>query len=140
MITGGVLVVGETPRLGRSIVDLLRSENVPCGFAYDVSAHHPLESLSQRYPVVVAACSEEFCGTARRWARGEFPGVTLVVVGSQDPALSEMAGIRFLPVPLVPTPLVSLLRSILPAGAGGPNSILPAPLVSPIGITGVGVR
>ncbi len=108
-----VLVVGETPSLGRSVVDLLESANVPCRFVYDVSAGHPLASLSDRFPVVVAACNEHFCATARRWSRGEFPNVQLVVVGSRDPTLLTMPEVRVVPLPLLPGPLLALTATLL---------------------------
>ncbi|MGA7922667.1 MAG: hypothetical protein WCA77_01665, partial [Thermoplasmata archaeon] len=86
----GVLVVGETPSLGRSIVDLMRTEYGVVRMVYDVSEEAPLSTLRERFSVVIAACNGYFCATARRWMRGEFPGVNLMVVGGRDPELLRM--------------------------------------------------
>ena len=119
-----MLVVGETPSLGRSIADLLDSAAVPGRFVFDISAEHPLPTLSHRYPVVVAACNEHFCGTARRWARGEFPDVALVVVGDRDTGLAAIPGVHVVPLPLVPAPFLSLVRQLL---AAAPLARQPSP-------------
>ncbi|HTZ62102.1 MAG TPA: hypothetical protein VMC82_05640 [Thermoplasmata archaeon] len=118
MGTSGILIVGETPSLGRSISDLLESAHIPHRLVYDVSAAHPLATLAARHPVLVAACNEYFCATVRRWARAEFPGVTLVVVGDRDPGLGAYAGIRVVPLPLVPAPFLELLGSLLDPAPG----------------------
>ena len=43
---------------------------------------------------------------------GEFPAVAMIVVGARDPALVKMPGIRTVSLPLVPGPLLSLVRSL----------------------------
>src|SRR5580658_10826508 len=48
-----VLVVGETPSLGRSVFYLLVSCSVPCRFVHDVVAESPLFNLAERFPIVV---------------------------------------------------------------------------------------
>jgi|SRR5580692_7830581 hypothetical protein len=116
MPTRAVLVVGETPSLGRSIVDLLESSGVPTRFVTQIDALTPLSELSAEYPVVVAACNESFCSTARRWLWGEVPNVAMVVVGARDPALVEAYGLRLVPLPLVPVALLGLIRGLLVAG------------------------
>lgn len=113
-----VLVVGETPSIGRALVDLLKTENVPCRFVDDVDSERPLSHLSERVAVVVAACNEQICSTARRWARGEIPNVPLVVVGSRDPTLISLTGARIVPLPLVPRPFLALTTELL--AAAGP--------------------
>jgi hypothetical protein len=111
----GVLVVAETPSLGRSIVDLLESGNIPSRLVYDVSVEHPLSNLAARFPVVISACNEHFCATARRWARGEFPNVDMVVVGDRDSELPSFAGVRVVSLPLVPAPFLALVHGLLTA-------------------------
>ncbi|HTW56035.1 MAG TPA: hypothetical protein VMG36_06305 [Thermoplasmata archaeon] len=108
-----VLVVGETPSLGRSIADLLESNGIATRFVLDIGGETPLGSLGKRFPVVIAACNRPFCGTARRWIRGEFPHTQLVVVGSRDPTLGQMAGVTVVPLPLLPRPFVSLASDLL---------------------------
>jgi hypothetical protein len=118
-----VLVVGETPSLGQSIVDLLESGNVPTRFVHDVTTQAPLSSLFERFPLVIAASNRYVCATARRWSRGEFPDVVMVVVGARDPALTDMRGVRVVPLPLLPGPLLALVRSLtFPPKVGGPPS------------------
>jgi hypothetical protein len=125
-----ILVVGETPSLGRSIVDLLESGSLPCQFVLDLEEVGPLANLSERYPVVVAACNEAYCSTVRRWSRGEFPRVSFVVVGSRDPALRSVPGLRTIPLPLVPDRLLSVIRSLTDGSSAtasrGPPSDSPA--------------
>lgn len=106
-------MVGETPSLGRSIADLLESENVPTRYVHDVEAEGPLASLAGRYSVVVAACSGYFCATARRWIRGEIPGVKLVVVGSRDPLLGTTPGLRQVELPLQASRFMGTVRELL---------------------------
>ncbi len=110
-----MLVVGETPSLGRSIVDLLESGKVPSRLVYDVAAEPPLSNLSTRFPVVISACNEHICATARRWARGELPNVAMVVVGGRDPGLTAFPGIRVVSLPLVPAPFLALVHRLLTA-------------------------
>jgi hypothetical protein len=107
-----VLVVGETPSLGRAIADLLESGGITARLVVDIGAELPLSSLSRRFPVVIVACNGYFCATARRYARGELPNIELVVVGARDPALQGLTGIRVVPLPLVPGPLLALIREL----------------------------
>ncbi len=116
-----VLVVGETPSLGRSIVDLLESGSVRSCFVFDVSTESPLSSLFRRFPVVIAACNEHFCATARRWARGELPYVEMVVVGARDPGLSHISGVRVVSLPLLPGPFLVLVNHLLSAPETSPT-------------------
>lgn len=117
-----VLVVGETPSLGRSVVDLLETANVPSHFIYDLGAEPSPSKISERYPVVIAVCNEHYCATGRRWIRGELPGVALVVVGSRDQSIQTVPGIRIVPLPLEPGPFVALISGLLAsAQAAGPS-------------------
>ncbi|HTS33977.1 MAG TPA: hypothetical protein VMI55_08620 [Thermoplasmata archaeon] len=115
----GVLVVGETPSLGRSIADLLESENVPTRYVFDLEAEAPLASLGKRYAVIVAACSGYFCATARRWMRGEMPGTKLVVVGSRDPILGSTPEVRQVDLPLRASGFMGTVREMLQARSTG---------------------
>ncbi len=109
----GVLVVAETPSLGRSIADLLEAGAVQTRLVYDVSAEHPLSTLSDRFGVVISACNGRVCATARRWAHGDFSGVAMVVVGSRDAELSAISGIEVVPLPLLPGPFLVTVNHLL---------------------------
>ncbi|MGD0257646.1 MAG: hypothetical protein ABSB90_07190 [Thermoplasmata archaeon] len=123
MESPGVLVVGETPSLGRSIADLLESGDVPARYVLDLTSEQPLNGIAGRFPVVVAACNSLYCSTARRWARGELPNVELVVVGSRDPLVVGGGNLHVVPLPLFPSKFLSLIRSLLdPTGHPSPAS------------------
>ncbi|MCI4369732.1 MAG: hypothetical protein L3J81_00195 [Thermoplasmata archaeon] len=113
MADRAVLVVGETPSLGQSIVDLLESGGVPNRFVSSVDSAAPLARISDQYAVVVAACNESYCSTARRWARGEIPDVAMVAVGARDPALHQLTGVRVVTLPLSPETFLALVRSLI---------------------------
>lgn len=109
-----VLVVGETPSLGRSITDLLVSGDVPARYALDLNTEGAPTQLAERFPVVVAASNGPFCATARRWAKGEFPNVSLVVVGSRDPVLAQgLKKVYLVSLPLLPARFLELIRELL---------------------------
>ena len=112
MVGEKVLVVGETPSLGRSIVDLLESGSVPCRYVRAGDLEQSLSDLSGNVRLVIAACNEPVCTTARHWARKSPKGI-LVVVGSRDTGLSVLPGVRVVPLPLRPARLLSLIRSLL---------------------------
>jgi hypothetical protein len=108
-----VVVVAETPSLGRSIVDLLLAEGITCRLVSDLSDRE-LESWAPGpEPLVVVACNEAYCRTARRWARGELKVSGLVVVGARDPELRTMPQVRIVPLPLQREPLVVLIRGLV---------------------------
>jgi hypothetical protein len=108
-----VLVVGETPSLGRSITDLLEAGHVRAQYVLDVASAVPLSTLADRFPVVIAACNRLYCTTARRWARGELPNVELVVVGSRDPAVIGGRNLHLVSLPLLPSKFLGLVRELL---------------------------
>jgi len=116
MAPSRVLVIGETPSLGRSIVDLLEAEGVHAVYVDDIRSQGPLTSLAQRFPVVVAACNAPYCQTARQWVGGELPDVTLIVVGTRDPALRESPRLRLFPLPLLPSRFLGIVHGLLDAG------------------------
>jgi hypothetical protein len=115
-----IVVVGETPSLGRSIVDLLRAYGLPCRLVLDLRATDLAPSADPGGSVVFVACNQAYCATARRWARGELPNARLVVVGARDPELAAIPAIRVVPLPLRLQPLVTLARELLgvPASPG----------------------
>jgi hypothetical protein len=120
MVTLGVLVVGETPSLGRSIADLLESSDVPTQYVPDLQSGQPLPETCR---VVVAACNGPYCATGRRWARGELPNVELVLVGSRDPAIVGSDRLHLVELPLLPPEFLSMVRGLLQPsiGGGGPG-------------------
>ncbi|MCI4372279.1 MAG: hypothetical protein L3K02_01340 [Thermoplasmata archaeon] len=113
MESPGVLVVGETPSLGRSITDLLESGDVPVQYVIELAHEMPFSDLASRFPVVVAACNGLYCTTARRWTRGELPNVELVVVGSRDPVVLSDGAVHRVPLPLLPAQFLRLIRELL---------------------------
>lgn len=117
-------MVGETPSLGRSIADLLESGGVPAHYVDDVTSAQPLSSLANRFPVVIAACNEHYCATARQWVRGELPNVALVVVGSRDPLLARAGKVHLVPLPLLPSRFLGMIHGLLDATVG-PHSVSP---------------
>ncbi len=126
METPGVLVVGETPSLGRSIADLLESSGIHTRYVQDLGDEQPLSGLGRRYPVVVAACTGHHCATGRQWARGDVPDVPLVVVGSLDPVLPNVRNVHLVSLPLLPTGFLAMIRDLMPASAS-PSHSLPTP-------------
>jgi hypothetical protein len=110
----GVLVVGETPSLGQSIVDLLEAERLRTEYVLDVEERGPVGSLADRYSLIVVACNEHRCLTARRWKLGELPpDLPLLVVGSRDPVLATTRGVHQVPLPLEPDRFLSAVHSLL---------------------------
>ncbi len=109
----GVLVVGETPSLGRSIADLLESGAVPAHYVLDLASEEPLADLAGRYRVVVAACNGPYGATARQWARGELSNVELVVVGARDPGVIGGARLHLVELPLLPAKFLAMVRDLL---------------------------
>jgi len=108
-----VLVVGETPSLGRSVTDLLESADVRTQYVGDLRRETPLSSLGGRFSIVVAASSGYYCATARQWIRGELPNVRLVVVGSRDPVLTGAGGVEIVALPLEPGRFLEMIRGLL---------------------------
>lgn len=102
-----MVVVAETPSLGRSVVDLLESGGHAVRLVLDLPSELPADWVRATDPVVVVACNSLFCRTARRWARGEFPRVRLVVVGSRDPVLATLPAVEVVPLPLSPSNLLA---------------------------------
>jgi hypothetical protein len=108
-----VVVVAETPSLGRSLVDLLLSEGISCRLVSDLTPGELETWVPGSEPVILVACNEAYCRTARRWARGELPGSTLVVVGARDPELRNIPVIRVVPLPLRRESFFAVLGDLL---------------------------
>jgi hypothetical protein len=121
MVPREVLVVGETPSLGRSVRDLLESANVRCRLVSDLSTQDLEAWTPGQEPLVLVACNEAYCRTARRWARGELQGSELVVVGARDPELRGVPGARVVPLPLQREPLLTLLRDLISESPPAPS-------------------
>lgn len=122
-----ILVVGETPSLGRSVTDLLDSWSLPVEYVEDPGGKAPLENFAGRHPVVVVACNSYFCETGRRWARGELPKVALVVVGSRDPLVLADRRICSMPLPLEVRSFLDIVRGLLVAGTASLGLGAPVP-------------
>jgi hypothetical protein len=115
MMTRGVLVIGETPSLGRSIFDLLESSGIPVRYVPDLTLEPPLAGMAHRYGVVVVACNGSYCATARAWAQEGVSDVDLVVVGARDRGVTARERLHVVELPLVPTGFLALIRSLLAA-------------------------
>jgi hypothetical protein len=124
-----ILLVGETPSLGRSLLDLLTAAELPCRLVHDLDPNDP--GLAGLHPTaaVVVACNEPFCRTARRWSRGELLLNGLVVVGSRDPILSTLPGVSVVPLPLAPATFLELARALIEVAAR-PAGYTPLPAVA----------
>jgi hypothetical protein len=114
MAIPSVLVVGETPSLGRSIVDLFDSAGIANEFVHDLAAETAPVDLGRQHPVVVVASNGPYCASARGWGRGAYPEVEMVVVGSRDPSLRDLPKIRVVPLPFLPGRLLALVQGLLP--------------------------
>ncbi|MHB8352030.1 MAG: hypothetical protein ACYDFT_04980 [Thermoplasmata archaeon] len=114
-----VLVVGETPSLGRSLRDLLESGLLRTRYTED-----PAEALDSRTgsggsTVVVVACTGLESETARGWLGRGLPRSALLVVGVRDPARLAQRGVRGVSLPIDPAELLDLVGGMLGAGRAG---------------------
>jgi hypothetical protein len=108
-----IVIVGETPSLGRSLGDLLLSEGIACRMVSDLSPREIESWIPGEEPVILVACNEAYCRTARRWGKGELTGSRLVVVGARDPELRGVRGALVVPLPLQKEALLAQLRSLI---------------------------
>jgi hypothetical protein len=123
----GVLVVGETPSLGRSIADLLESDGIPVRYILDLEAEPPLSGSAHPYRVIVAACNAQQCATVHQWARGPFSNLDLVVVGARDPGVIPGVRLHLVELPLLPSRFSNMIRELLEAATprvGAPDGKL----------------
>lgn len=102
--------MGETPSLGRAIVDFLDSEGVPSRYTarLDPTGRDDLQGVT----VIIAAANTPYCATLRAQLQGHLNGQELVVVGSRDSHLTEGPRVHVVGLPLDPTPFLSLVRSL----------------------------
>lgn len=107
-----VLVVGETPSLGRSIWELLESGGIRTEYVDDLSGTEATQG-GRPYPVIVAACNGYYCETARRWLSGERAGAALIVVGSRDARLAASRDLYLVPLPLDAARFLRLVATLL---------------------------
>lgn len=117
-----VLVVAETLSLGRWVVDLLDSDGLPARLCSPPASSK--DYPPDRFPVIVAACNELRCETARQWERGGWPDVDLVVVGGRDPGVGSHGRMQVIRLPLVPRHLLALVRKLYEGGVE-PRFVLP---------------
>ena len=106
-----VLVVGETPSLGRALVDLLEADGVSVRYLPNLGDSE--KSRVEAPSVIVVASNSPYCSTARRWLGGEFSASRLVVVGSRDPMVSPVSGIYRISLPLQAAPFLQTVRLLL---------------------------
>ena len=123
----GVLVVAETPSLGRALGDLLEAEGVPAVVALDAALEGDPVRLGERFAILLVASHGYYCQTARRWLQGEFPGLALVVVGSRDARLDGAPGVERIDLPLDAARLLRSVQAILAGASGGPGTVPASP-------------
>jgi len=108
-----VVVVGETPSLGRALVDLLQSDGVKVRYLPGSDAirlaHGP------RHPaVIIVASNAPYSATARRWLEGKLVANSLITVGSRDPVIAPLPNVHRVALPLEPGGFLRLVHSLLP--------------------------
>ncbi len=117
MPPGEVVVVGETPSLGRSIVDLLRADGIECRFVRELAPDEVGARGPAPRPVIIVGCNATVCRTARRWLHDGVPFERFLVVGARDPELHARPGLLLIPLPLAPESIVARTRSLLSPAA-----------------------
>jgi hypothetical protein len=118
----GVVVIGETPSLGRAIAELLETDGVHTHYLGVQRDGATVRGLAPTHPVIVVACNASYCLSVRQWIAGEFLSVPLVAVGTRDPILRDVPGSHPLELPLNPTELLRVVRGLLDP----PTSAAPA--------------
>ena len=108
-----VLIVGESPSLGRAVGDLLAAEGVGHRLVYELSPKDIAGGPSGRPRLVVVVSHGYYTIAGRRWLHGEMSGVPLLVVGSLDPILEGRAEVHRLGLPLDPVELVRVIFSLV---------------------------
>jgi hypothetical protein len=107
-----IVVITETPSLGRAIADLLETRGLEHRVIEDTKGGVPAFAIENRERLLVVACNSSYCETARRYVRGELSGVQMIVVGSRDPVLTGLPGVVVIPLPLDVSLLLSQLEHL----------------------------
>jgi len=110
----GVVVVGETPSLAASLVELLETDGVRVVSVHELREAEALVregSLDPR-PLVISASNRHYCPTARRWRMGSLRDSELVVVGTRDPLLRSSGRLHVVALPLIPEEFLGLVREL----------------------------
>jgi hypothetical protein len=127
MLETGVVVVGETPSLAASLVELLEADGVSVVSVRELREAEALVrsgSLEPR-PLVISASNRHYCLTARRWRMGSLKESELVVVGTRDPLLRSSGRLHVVPLPLIPEEFLGLVRNL--AGRAADAAVPAAP-------------
>jgi hypothetical protein len=106
-----VLVVGETPSLGRAIVDLLDAEGYRTAFTLHLDRVD--DGLLRTTRLVIAAANGPYCATLRERRAGAVDGQELIVVGSYDPLVTVGPRVHPVQLPLQTAPFLALVRSLV---------------------------
>ena len=112
MRNGDVLVVGETPSLGRALRDLLDSGRIPTRYTEDPAEAVLRSPVAGTLGLVVVACTGLDCETARRWRGLGFPPSALLVVGSRDPERLAAGGVRGVSLPIDPAGFLAMIERL----------------------------
>jgi hypothetical protein len=116
MASPGVVVIGETPSLASAVVELLQAGGVGVVAVRDLGEAEALahQGRPPSRPLLITASNGHHCPTVERWKAGCLKDSELVVVGTRDPQLRSSAHLHIVPLPLVPTDLLELVRSLEP--------------------------
>jgi hypothetical protein len=78
-----ILVVGETPSLGRAVADLLEADGIATWYVTELGdiRSEQLREIS----LVIAAANTADCATRRAQQLGQFGDRKIIIVGSHDP-------------------------------------------------------
>lgn len=124
-----ILVVGETPSLGRSLRDLLESGSHRTRYTEDPTEAMGVRAVAGAPSVVIVACNGLECETVRRWLDRGFPGASLLVVGARDPSRFAARGVRGVALPIDPRQFLELVEGMLETSR--PSTVAPGPPVRP---------
>jgi hypothetical protein len=116
MAESAVVVIGETPSLASALVELLETEGVRVVAVHDLREAELLAGKDPlpAHPLLISASNGHYCPTARQWPEGSLRDSELVVVGTRDPDLRSCGRLHVVPLPLVPTEFLDLVRELGP--------------------------
>ncbi|HXQ48698.1 MAG TPA: hypothetical protein VN842_02825 [Thermoplasmata archaeon] len=109
-----VVVIGETASLAAALVELLETEGVGVVAVRDLQEAETLAGKGPvpPHPLLISASNGHYCPTARRWPEGPLRDSELVVVGTRDPGLRSTGRLHVVPLPLVPSEFLNLVREL----------------------------